>query len=157
MALKFLTGKAYSDRLQEMLASDGRLCAAVAFWGQGAEDIVSKSGRRSIPAQILCNLQSGACNPYVIEKLMGLDDIEVRTSPLLHAKVVITDGAALVGSANISANGLSLEGARAAWDEAGVYCTDEVLRRDAQAWFDQQWEDAINPNFPLAPMPNGSH
>lgn len=46
-----------------------RLCAAVAFWGQGAEDLVARRGAGSEPAQILCNLQSGACNPYVIEKL----------------------------------------------------------------------------------------
>jgi hypothetical protein len=143
---KFLAGDSYSDKLHLMLRAPGALQAAVAFWGKGAEKLIAK--RAGQPAQILCNLQSGACNPYVIKKLKGMkaSGILVKTSPHLHAKVVITEKAALIGSANISANGLSLEGAQAAWDEAGLYTEASQPRQAAIAWFKQQWEDAEEPD-----------
>lgn len=143
---QFLAGDDYSDKLHLMLRSPGVLQAAVAFWGKGAEKLISD--RTDQPAQILCNLQSGACNPYVIKKLLGKEasGISVRTSPRLHAKVVIAANAALIGSANISANGLALEGAQAAWEEACLYTEASEPRHSAIAWFQQQWQEAKVPD-----------
>lgn len=138
----FLGPENYSNALMRMVAEESALDVAVAFWGNGAELKVHPDETK--PIRIICNLMSGGTNPRVISGFLKSaelnDHVQVRQCDQLHAKVLIGQGQAIIGSANISANGLGLDGAETAhWIEAGVHTTavDEV--ESARAWFDQLW------------------
>lgn len=120
--------------------TDEPIGLAVAFWGAGAEGMLS-TGRCY---QVICNLSVGGTNPQVIAQLMERSDVEVRHLPDLHAKVVVGAGGAVVSSANFSANGLGLAGAtNSGWQEAGVF----IPAADAEfaqvyGWFALHWRAA---------------
>lgn len=69
--------------------------------------------------------------------------MDVRQLDDLHAKVVIGTGAAVVGSANFSTNGLQLEGNEAqGWSEAGLMTSSAADLRDIAKWFEDEWARA---------------
>ncbi|WP_242141021.1 phospholipase D family protein [Sphingomonas sp. TREG-RG-20F-R18-01] len=107
----------------------------MAFWGDGAIERLGLD-RHEIKAKILCNLESGACNPAEIRRLRDMPSILLKSHPALHAKVYWTFGAAVVGSSNASANGLAVEGADLrAWLEANVRVKDQVTLDEIEDWF----------------------
>jgi hypothetical protein len=123
-----------------MVAADSRIWAAVAFWGRGIEEVFrTKAG---CEVRIICNLESGGCNPEVIKTLIdGYSKGAVKQLNNLHAKVVIGDSSALIGSANFSANGLGLEGAELTkWREASVLTSDPELLAQTEKWFEGLWK-----------------
>jgi hypothetical protein len=61
----------------------------------------------------------------------------VRHSPQLHAKVLIGNNGALVGSANLTRNGIQ------ARTEMGVYLRDAKLRKQLSNWFDVLWKNSF--------------
>jgi hypothetical protein len=82
----------------------------------------SVGGIESPIRQIVCNLESGACNPDPIRQLSQLG-WNIRTNPRLHAKVYLFPSAAVVGSANPSTNGLSFDFyAGKGWDDDWYGC-----------------------------------
>lgn len=126
------------SEIKRLFKSASKIKCAVAFWGKGASDLFSNSKAKSI--EIVCNLMSGGTNPDEIETIM--DDIkkngEVRMDNTLHAKVFWTDKGMVIGSANASANGLSLEGAEIeGWKEMSVLIEDQKLIKEAEKWFDK--------------------
>jgi hypothetical protein len=130
----------YEEAVRTVVQDHNRLRVAVAFWGAGIEKIFSE---RSSPqdVELVCNLMSGGCNPHVIEALLSRFDI--RMSDRLHAKVLIGDDCAIVGSANLSANGLALEGAEAThWFEAGLLTSCAATVGQVEEWFQQLWKDS---------------
>ncbi|QHF00548.1 phospholipase D family protein (plasmid) [Pseudomonas cannabina pv. alisalensis] len=138
----FMAPEQYSAALKQMVLEESSLDVAVAFWGNGAELHVHPDEAR--PIRIICNLMSGGTNPWVIKGFLKRAEnnvlVQVRQCDRLHAKVLVGPGQAIIGSANISANGLGLAGSETAhWIEAGVHTTaiDEVA--GAQSWFDQLW------------------
>jgi hypothetical protein len=134
--MTFLSGLEIKQAIQN-LKRQKRLWCAVAFWGKGADQIFE-----TYPAdtRLICNLQMGGTNPYVIRKLMDiLGSEKVRHEPQLHAKVYIGDTQAVITSANASTNGLGLEGdEQANWIEAGTL----VEFSDTEEWFKQVWKDS---------------
>lgn len=105
--------------LIEAQPSDAPVMMVVAFWGQGAEALF-------VPGKtykVVCNLKMGSTNPAVIERLMTAEaySVEVRHMPVLHAKVCLGKQGAVVSSANMSKQGLSLEESKSGWAEAGMY------------------------------------
>lgn len=140
----FLTSQNYLQEFQALLETSSRLSLAVAFWGQGAQDLLEKAwGGESL--RILCNLGGGGTNPRVIRDLLALcpekPGLEILTLDTLHAKVAIGVQTAIVGSANISANGLGFEGSECVgWQEAGMSVSDESQRSQMQNWFDDLWK-----------------
>lgn len=130
----FLRGRALEKAIGEILGEpDCR--AAVAFWGRGSEDRLPGKGAGDY--KIICNLLSGGTNPYAIEKLKLSS---VRHSEVLHAKVYLGRDRAVIASANVSANGLGLEGReQAKWIEAGVEITET---HKVAEWFEQLWSEA---------------
>lgn len=137
---KFISSKNYEATVKGLLKTSKDVRAAVAFWGLGAE----KTFRDATGSlRVICNLESGATNPAVIRQLLDAK-AKVRTWHRLHAKVLIGDnGQAIVGSANMSANGLSLEGAECrSWDEAAVTCVDATEIASMIAWFEGLWRRA---------------
>ncbi len=128
----FLTGPALHKAVGAV-AKSKRLRCAVAFWGNGAEDLIGAFERRNI--KIICNLNHMGTNPRVIEKFPRAC---VRRNDALHAKVYIGDLHTVVTSANASADGLGFEGMEAAcWIEAGIKfrTTREIID-----WFNLLWD-----------------
>src|SRR5262245_45086497 len=116
----FIRSKNYQDAINSVLATTGELFVAVAFWGRGAEQLFSASAARLL--KIVCNLRSGATNPKTIEALRRYKNIQPRQHDRLHAKVMVSDNGAVIGSANLSCNGLNLEGEEVeGWEEAGFF------------------------------------
>lgn len=114
------------------IAKSKRLRCAVAFWGNGAENLVGPFERRNI--KIICNLNHIGTNPFVIKQFPRA---RVRRNDALHAKVYIGNAHTVVTSANASASGLGFDGMNPnCWIEAGIRfrTTKEVLR-----WFDRLW------------------
>lgn len=141
----FLSSENYLDQVKQLADSSRNLSLAVAFWGDGSEKLFESWQGDNL--RILCNLESGGTNPHVIRRLLALANtrcgIEIRTLDDLHAKVMLGDSGAVVGSANFSSNGLGLEGDECSgWREAGLFTDDAAQLAVAQAWFDGIWEAA---------------
>jgi len=133
---EFLTGETLQAAVREVLKSEDVRCA-VAFWGQGAQEWFGETVRT---ARLICNLNVGGTNPKPIQNLRKDARFELRQCDILHAKVYIGDHSAVVTSANISANGLGIEGASAnGWIEAGVLLTDA---NELRKWFDDLWNNS---------------
>lgn len=131
--MTFLAGEALHDAVLR-IASGSQVRCAVAFWGDGAEDLFPDQGRNDF--RIICNLKLGGTNPHVISKLERKGAV-IRQHDRLHAKVYLGDGQAVVASANASTNGLGLEGVeQRGWNEAGVELTDVG---DVGEWFEALW------------------
>ena len=106
--------------IRMLLADATHARLAVAFWGKGAIERLGLD-RPGLTAEILCNLESGACNPNELRRLYDHPRITLRSHPALHAKVWWTSGGAVHGSSNASANGLAVEDeAAGGWHEANV-------------------------------------
>lgn len=142
----FLDSTNYRDELERLISDASKIDIAVAFWGTGAENLLIGSGKK---IRILCNLTSGGTNPEVIRALQEAG-VHVRHSPSLHAKVVLGDSHAILGSANMSSNGLSLEGNElAGWQEAGYVVTSAQDLENARSWFSDRWRDGELVSEPL--------
>lgn len=137
--MKFLTGTELYKAVQ-VIASGQKPRFAVAFWGEGSQKLVGDVGNKTI--QIICNLKMGGTNPLVIEDLLECK-VPVQQHDTLHAKVYLNETAAIVASANASANGLGLEGAEQAfWEEAGVLIDDPQAISDIKHWFTRMWSES---------------
>lgn len=136
--LKLLRESQVASEFIERRKSSTDTVIAVPFWGNGA--IKALGLDNGLPARIICNLSSGACNPYVIEKLKELRGVEVHTNPKLHAKIYATKNFCIVGSSNASTNGLTVEGSDLeGWIEANVLSDDPDLLSATLALFNQIW------------------
>ncbi len=110
---------------------------AAPFWGKGA--VAALGLTKGQPIRIVCNLDQPGCNPLVIAEIRRLG-IKVRTHPRLHAKIYATPTLAIVGSSNVSSNGMTLEGKAAqGWIEANVADTDPAFVAAVQALFKEIW------------------
>lgn len=138
---KFISTESdHLSSVKTIVATDTRIWAAVAFWGRGIEEVFKT--KPGCDTRVICNLNSGGCNPDVIKTLIDrYAKGAVRQLNNLHAKVVIGDSSALIGSANFSANGLGLEGAELTkWREASVLTSDPELYAHTEKWFEALWQ-----------------
>lgn len=132
------SGRAISGQIQNLI--DGEITKpvrlAVAFWGQGADYKLRGA------CHIICDLESGACNPAVIRILRKRDNCVVLKLSGLHAKVVISSDGAVISSANMSTNGLGAEGADASGTlEAGYFVSAKHPDyKSIVSWFDDVWD-----------------
>ena len=145
--MEFLhNNKQTKGSIERIIKESKNVYLAVAFWGQGSSDILRKSKDKEI--KIICNLESGATNPYEIIKIgqmIGFNNI--RSIKNLHAKVYLTDGNLILGSSNFSANGLSLEGDETnKLIEANILVEDNSIINKAHNWFDTLWANAREVN-----------
>ncbi len=124
------------SEIRELLRQSDTARLAVAFWGKGAIERLGLD-RSGLSIKILCNLDSGACNPTELRRIQALPGITLKSHPSLHAKVYWTPHAAVVGSSNASANGLALEDeAASGWREANVRLDGAAMLDDIANWFD---------------------
>jgi hypothetical protein len=116
---------------------DGAFIAAP-FWGEGSAHMLGLDGKKHI--KILCNLQSGACNPFVIESIVKIPNVQVRSNPRLHAKIYGADKCVLIGSSNPSKGGLSVTGEhKGSLIEANVFTDDVRVVADSKKLFQAIW------------------
>lgn len=140
----FVAPDQYKQRLEQLLDDEQDLSLAIAFWGEGAVELISSRPGKNF--HILCNLKSGGTNPYVIRELCELAAssdarIQIRQCDKLHAKVAVGNRKTLIGSANLSGNGLGLgDRCIAHWLEAGVLTSDEAVVGGARNWFNELWQ-----------------
>jgi hypothetical protein len=134
----FVTGKKNSKIIDQFIRSEGPKSIAVAFIGAGlSTKICGKS-------KILCNLTSGATNPREIAALKQVRGVVVRNHPKLHTKVYVNQDTLIVGSANLSTNGIALEDEASGWLEASIVDNDHIHVSQAQDWFNRLWPKAEN-------------
>ena len=141
VAVGFLNSRSeITKRIRRLFGKADEICCIVAFWGRGAdelfhnvdEDIVEKT-------RIVCNLTSGGTNPRVIEELRN-KRFRVKHNSILHSKVYWTNRGIVVGSANASANGLSLESVEQdGWLEAAVHSNRPADVKTVRAYVDEIW------------------
>ena len=119
-------------------AQTGRVDLAVAFWGEGADQELGLVAGRKV--RILLDLEAGASNPDVVERLRDTRGITVKQYKRLHAKLYLGAEELVIGSANASANGLGVEGCESAhWTELSLRTSDPVALKQAADWFKRKW------------------
>lgn len=139
--MKLLTSENYFSEVSVLFDNEEELDLAVAFWGYDAFELFENSKNKKI--RLLCNFQSGACNPCLISKLVELPHVQLKSDSRLHAKLAVQDSLAIIGSANFSANGLSLEGAEQnSWHELGLKVSKSEIIEQSRAWFETMWINA---------------
>ncbi len=149
--MELLTSENYFSELSKLFDNSLELDLAVAFLGYEVLSLFESSSCQNI--RLLCNFQSGACNPYLVEKLLKLSKVQMKTNARLHAKVALQGTTAIVGSANLSANGLSLEGSeQTAWKELGVKFSNNETVTNIRAWFMEQWKESTTITSDDLPM-----
>ena len=139
----FLSSQAYTNTIRETIASSHSLAIAIAFWGVGSDELFQSLSGKTL--RVICNLTSGGTNPKAIRALMAFDNpkMDIRQLNNLHAKVVVGEQSAVIGSANFSTNGLCLEGQECSgWEEAGFQTKSPDDVAAAQQWFDANWDKA---------------
>jgi hypothetical protein len=63
--------------------------------------------------------------------------VAVRHSPRLHAKVLIGNRTALVGSANFTTSGIQCQ------NEMGMFISDEKITKQLIRWYDGHWNSSL--------------
>ncbi len=138
--IKFVSEEGNSKAVYKVLSGKKPLRCAVAFWGESAWEFFKQSNQI---VKIICNLESGATNPFLIKKLLAKKNFQIKTKENLHAKVYLTECRAIVGSSNVSANGLSLEDEEIrGYIEASIVTNDKNVLKSIGDWFESQWESA---------------
>lgn len=134
--MQFLSGNELSNAIKKLMFGKKIRCA-VAFWGTGSETLFSTACNNDI--RIVCNLRMGGTNPFSLDGFLP-PRFTVRQHDTLHAKVYISETAAIVASANASTNGLGFEGReQAAWHEAGLFTEDRKMVDEIGGWFESIW------------------
>ncbi len=150
----------YIGVLKGILKNCNSARIAIAYWGVGAIKKLGLEGHEEKyynNIKILCCIESGACNPYEVLKLLKLG-FDVKSHQKLHAKTIISEGRLVVGSANASANGLGHEENELAGTvEAALLTSEPNTVEEASNWFDNLWKSKIcwevsenDPRFKLA-------
>ncbi len=130
--VNFFHGSELTAAIRAVL-SGSRKDIAVAFWG--AEPLKRLGISDASNMRVACDLYSGACNPSAIKDLLD-SGASVFDVPGLHAKVYLGTAAMVVGSANVSANGLGEEGIEILDGlEAGIKSDHAADLARADAWF----------------------
>lgn len=139
---EFLSRRALSERIQEIVRGDDARCA-VAFLGRGAAAFLGGADGAVTP-KIICDISMGCTSPHELVSLGAPDTPSLKHVKGLHAKVYISDRGLIVGSANISDNGIGfVVEHEAALLEAGVFHPPETsVWREVSAWFDKLYGGA---------------
>ena len=139
----FLTDNEIRTAIQRLVERGGDLRVAVAYWGKNGAThtgVASRGPSDRKNVRIICDLNSGACNPSEIRELQKLG-FEVRTLDHLHAKVWIGETDVILGSANASTSGLADECELGSSIEAALLVQDPTLAQVLRTWFDRKWCD----------------
>ena len=139
---KLLTGPELAKAIREAYRERREAHLAIAFIGNGAGAYLAR--KESLDGvEIVCNLAMGGTNPEAVRALMERG-ARVYAHDTLHAKCgVVGDALAFVGSSNLSANGLGLEGGdQERWAELNAVFRGKGKRKEVRTRFDAFRRDA---------------
>ena len=118
--ISFLTNEDIWKTIPEIIKASKHTDVAVAYLGtDGAKLLPLKKGDRLVVDMSPATIKAGATNLFEIEKLIKRG-VKVFSRRDLHAKIVLTDKALLVGSTNISKRSQNI------LDEAAIFTTDPI-------------------------------
>jgi len=128
--------------INNLIRSADHVDIAVAFWGSKSLERIGYEASNGNKLRIIGNLGSGGTNPHEFRRVWeSVGPERVRQLNDLHAKVLVSDACLIVGSANISANGLGLEDVElSGWREACLLTREPRMIDAAKRWFAAQWE-----------------
>ncbi len=90
--------------ITQLCGSAERRCICMAYLGRAAAELLpAQSGDLIVVDASRRALESGTTNPHAIEQWLG-QDVKVVSLEGLHAKIVVADGMAFIGSSNASTN-----------------------------------------------------
>ena len=129
------------NAMRRLVDETSQVDIAVAFWGKNPLERIPLNVRKTPRTRVIVNLRSGGTNPAAVRDLLREFGSErVRQLNDLHAKVLISDTHVISGSANVSTNGLGLEGnEQIGWREVCIRTNESNLMKSARLWFDSQW------------------
>jgi hypothetical protein len=137
----FLSNETLWRTLSLRVKKARRVHAAIAYFGQGgAERLPLREGDCLVVDMSPATVRSGATDPREIEKLAN-KKVRVFTRRNLHAKLVITDGSVIVGSANISKHSEQV------LDEAAVLTDEPAAIRRAREFIDRLCTEPVRPDY----------
>jgi hypothetical protein len=140
----FLDGPETQAILRQLRRSSPPAEMAVAYWGEGASAMLGLDDPL-VSTKIICDLQSGRCNPREISYIRRLPMVQIKVLDGLHAKVYLFSCAAVVGSSNASSNGLTDGSSDGRYrSEANILLHDPAILQSLRTWFDRQWQLALN-------------
>jgi hypothetical protein len=115
------------ERITQVCAGAGRRMAAVAYIGKSAPKLMPlRRGDVLVANAGASALLAHATNPWALEDYLNAG-VDVFMCESLHAKVVVTPRAAVIGSANASENSTRL-------DEAVLVTNDAAIIKAARAF-----------------------
>jgi hypothetical protein len=131
--MEFLAGEKLTKAMRE-LCKQRPLKIAIAYWGKNALTLLELHSNRK-DTRVLCCLKGGKSHPDVIKRFGN----RAKQIDNLHAKVIWSPQAAIVGSANASSNGLPEEEKSArGLVEAGIHVADKKTLKQIEKWFDRE-------------------
>jgi hypothetical protein len=139
--MRLLTGTDIQQAVNALVSQRGDVDVAVPYWGQDALKRTGIANKENGELRVICDLLSGACNPWPIATLIA-SGIPVRTLDRLHAKVWINGNDVILGSANASMAGLPManDDLQRCRDEANVVMQSETLAQSLRTWFEERWD-----------------
>jgi hypothetical protein len=136
--MQFLYGPSLTATVRKLCGKQTETKIAIAYWGHEAIKLMNVNPKKQ-NIKVICCLKGGKSDPEVIKRFGN----RARQNDRLHAKVMWTPDAAIVGSANASSNGLpEEEGSAVGLIEAGIYIEDTSVLRSIRQWFDNQYGNA---------------
>lgn len=124
--------KTVGDVIQKLsCGSKSALIASPYVSGDIAKELLKQVGS----VKLLCNARSSASDPNLLQELLSIKDIEIRSFSKLHAKIYCFEKGAIIASANATPNGLGDGLIEAACSVNGP---DEVAK--VRSWFVSLWE-----------------
>lgn len=125
-----------SPHIKKILSgNDVRIASA--FLGTGAEKEVPTGAR------LICDIGMGGTSPMALEALSEKLQTNLRYLPNFHAKVYLSDNGCVVGSANLSNNGVGFL-SQAKLLEAAIFVdeNDKPTIKTIEKWFEELWNKA---------------
>ncbi len=127
--------------LTKRIKSAKHVEAAIAYVGHGGSKLLPlRRGHRLIVDMSAATVKAGSTDPREIEILRNRG-VEVFTRRNLHAKIVVLDNAAMVGSANVS------EQSNEILDEAAILTNDALTVRRARDFIDRLCTEPVLPKY----------
>jgi HKD family nuclease len=140
MPIQFYSDRDVLRQINHQTSESNESIFAVAFWGKGAIEQLrlEKFADAKKKITIICNLMSGACNPLEMRKLLNLkekNDWTLKFHNELHAKIYWTPSSVIIGSSNVSSNGLCYDGSlEAGLLEANLQTDDKDAVKVSEGW-----------------------
>ncbi len=129
--ISFLFNEDIWKTIPEIIKTSKHTDVAVAYLGKdGSKLLPLKKGDGLVVDMSIATVKAGSTNPYEIEKFIKRG-VQVFSRRNLHAKIIISDKQALIGSANISKN------SRDNLDETAILTNDLITIQRARNFINQ--------------------